>query len=72
MFCIVINDVRAHFLNRKDSVKVDVKAKKDTVNTAKPKTKTRKIQPFEKVITNKAVSDEGIITVHKVEDKYYF
>jgi len=61
------------FSQQKDSVKVDVKAKKDTVNTAKPKDKkTEKIQPFEKVITNKAVSDEGIITVHKVEDKYYF
>ena len=61
------------FSQQKDSVKVDVKAKKDTVNTAKPKDKKpEKIQPFEKVITNKAVSDEGIITVHKVEDKYYF
>ena len=58
------------FSQQKDSVKVDVKAKKDTVNTAKPKDKKpEKIQPFEKVITNKAVSDEGIITVHKVEDK---
>ena len=61
------------FSQQKDSVKVDVKAKKDTVNTAKPKDKKpEKIQPFEKVITSKAVSDEGIITVHKVEDKYYF
>ena len=61
------------FSQQKDSVKVDVKAKKDTVNTAKPKDKKpEKIQPFEKVITNKAVSDEGIINVHKVEDKYYF
>ena len=61
------------FSQQKDSVKVDVKAKKDTVNTAKPKDKKpEKIQPFEKVITNKAVSYEGIITVHKVEDKYYF
>ncbi|WP_409620505.1 zinc-dependent metalloprotease [Cloacibacterium normanense] len=61
------------FSQQKDSVKVDLKAKKDTVNTAKPKDKKpEKIQPFEKVITNKAVSDEGIITVHKVEDKYYF
>ena len=34
--------------------------------------RSEKIQPFEKVITSKAVSDEGIITVHKVEDKYYF
>lgn len=61
------------FSQQKDSVKVDVKAKKDTVNTAKPKDKKpEKIQSFEKVITSKAVSDEGIITVHKVEDKYYF
>lgn len=61
------------FSQQKDSVKVDVKAKKDTVNTAKPKDKKpEKIQPFEKVITNKAVSDEGIITIHKLEDKYYF
>lgn len=61
------------FSQQKDSVKVDVKAKKDTINTAKSKDKKpEKIQPFEKVITNKAVSDEGIITVHKVEDKYYF
>lgn len=61
------------FSQQKDSVKVDVKAKKDTVNTAKPKDKKpEKIQPFEKIITNKAVSDEGIINVHKVEDKYYF
>ncbi len=61
------------FSQQKDSVKVDVKAKKDTVNTAKPKDKKpEKIQPFEKVITSKAISDEGIITVHKVEDKYYF
>lgn len=61
------------FSQQKDSVKVDVKAKKDTVNTAKPKDKKpEKIQPFEKVITSKAFSDEGIITVHKVEDKYYF
>ena len=35
---IVINDVRSAFSQQKDSVKVDVKAKKDTVNTAKPKT----------------------------------
>jgi hypothetical protein len=61
------------FSQVKDSVKVDVKAKKDTANVTKPKDKKpEKIQPYEKVITSKAVSDEGIITVHKVEDKYFF
>ena len=61
------------FSQVKDSVKVDAKAKKDTANVTKPKDKKpEKIQPYEKVITSKAVSDEGIITVHKVEDKYFF
>ena len=61
------------FSQVKDSVKVDAKAKKDTANVTKPKDKKpEKIQPYEKVITDKAVSDEGIITVHKVEDKYFF
>ena len=57
---------------QKDSIKTDVKAKKDTVDVKKKDKKPEKIQPYEKVITDKAVSDEGIITVHKVEDKYYF
>ena len=61
------------FSQVKDSVKVDARAKKDTANVTKPKDKKpEKIQPYEKVITDKAVSDEGIITVHKVEDKYFF
>ncbi len=57
---------------QKDSIKTDVKAKKDTVEVKKKDKKPEKIQPYEKVITDKAVSDEGIITVHNVEDKYYF
>ena len=42
-------------------MKVDAKAKKDTANVTKPKTKTRKNSTLrKKVITDKAVSDEGI------------
>ena len=29
-------------------------------------------KPYKEVITNKAVTDEGLFNVHKVEDKYYF
>ena len=29
-------------------------------------------KPFDKVITDKAVTNKGLITVHKLEDKYYF
>ena len=30
------------------------------------------IQPYDKVITAKAVSDEGLFKVHKIEDKYFY
>ncbi|MGN6436498.1 MAG: zinc-dependent metalloprotease [Agriterribacter sp.] len=36
---------------------------------AAPKTKPK---AYKDVITDKAVSDEGLFTVHKVEDKYFF
>lgn len=60
------------FAQKKDTVKTDMKAKKDTIDIKKKDKKPEKILPFEKVITDKAVSDAGIITVHKVEDKFYF
>ncbi len=37
---------------------------------AKPPSKGPK--PYKEVITSKAVTDAGMITVHKVEDKYFF
>ena len=30
------------------------------------------IQPYDKVITAKAVSDEGLFKVHKIDDKYFY
>ncbi len=29
-------------------------------------------KPYSEVITNKAISDEGLFKVHKIDDKYYF
>ena len=37
-----------------------------------PPAKKDQPQPYEKVITDKAVSASGLFTIHKVEDKYYF
>ena len=39
---------------------------------AKKKTDKNGIQPYTKVITKDAVSDEGLFTVHKVKDKYFY
>ena len=44
------------------------------VAKAKPKKKPKKggIQPYSKVITKDAKSDEGLSTVHEVNDKYFY
>lgn len=63
------------FINAQE--KDSAKAKADTATAKKPAAaakdkKIEKIKPYKDVITSKAISDEGVITVHKVEDKYYF
>lgn len=56
--------------------KDSLKAKNDTVKVKKEdKSEEKKkpaIKPYREIITGKAVSDPGIFTVHKVEDKYFF
>jgi len=46
--------------------------KKKEVKAEKPKKDKSKIKPYKEIITEKAESDEGLITTHKVADKYYF
>ena len=41
-------------------------------STSKKKSKKGDIKPYSKVITKEAKSDEGLFTVHKVDDKYYY
>ncbi|MEM9679410.1 MAG: zinc-dependent metalloprotease [Bacteroidota bacterium] len=45
-----------------------------TAATAKPRKKPGKndIQPYDKVITKKAKTDEGLFDVHKIDEKYYY
>lgn len=44
--------------------------------TAKKQEKKEKkkdgMKPYDEVITDEAVTDEGLFTIHKVDDKYYF
>ncbi|PTX62607.1 uncharacterized protein DUF5118 [Kordia periserrulae] len=49
-------------------------SKKAATASAKPKKTPKKggIQPYSKVITKDAKSDEGLFTVHEVSDKYYY
>ena len=50
------------------------KDQKSKVETPKPLEKHKKgaIQPYEKVITKKAKTDEGLFKVHFVDDKYLY
>lgn len=60
---------------KKDSVKiikVDSAKPKKPLLTEKKDIKTDKIKAYSEVITDKAISDEGVFTVHRLDDKYYF
>ncbi|MDV7699070.1 zinc-dependent metalloprotease [Chryseobacterium soli] len=52
----------------KDSTSI----KTDTAKVKKDDKKKPLIKPYKEVITDKAVSDQGVFTVHKIDDKYYF
>ncbi|AZQ65144.1 DUF5117 domain-containing protein [Flammeovirga pectinis] len=47
------------------------KKKKGKIEDA-PKEEKGPFKPYNKVITSKAITQEGLITAHKVEDKYFF
>ncbi|OEK02740.1 zinc-dependent metalloprotease [Roseivirga sp. 4D4] len=54
--------------------KKDAKKEQETPKPApkKPAPKKGGIQPFDKVITKEAKTDEGLFNVHKIDKKYFF
>lgn len=48
------------------------KKNEETAQEAPKKKNDSPIKPYGEIITDDAVSDEGLFTVHKVKDKYYF
>ena len=56
---------------QKKSKKSKKGAPTETKASAKPASKNG-IQPYSKVITSGAVTDEGLFNVHKIKDKYYY
>ncbi|WP_419869747.1 zinc-dependent metalloprotease [Chryseobacterium sp. CT-SW4] len=66
---IVLLSAQINFsAQEKDSATV----KSDTVKAKKDSPKKSPVKPYNEVVTDKAVSGEGVLTVHKIEDKYYF
>ena len=47
-------------------------AKTDTAKVKKDDKKKTSMKSYKEIITDKAVSDQGVFTVHKIDDKYYF
>ena len=65
-----VNQVTAQ---KKDSTRVIATAKVDTTKgPARPGMPPTGLKPYKDVITDKAVTDDGIFKVHKIDDKYYF
>jgi Met-zincin/Domain of unknown function (DUF5117)/Domain of unknown function (DUF5118) len=62
------------FAQKKDKDKKDEKpATTNTIPNTPPNLGAKPgIKPYKEVITNKAITSKGLMTVHKVEDKWYF
>lgn len=46
--------------------------KTDTAKVKKDDKKKPSMKSYKEIITDKAVSDQGVFTIHKIDDKYYF
>jgi hypothetical protein len=57
---------------RKKNRKNDKKGKETTAKTSKPKPKKGAILPYEKVVTKKHKTDEGLFKVHTKDQNYLF
>ena len=54
---------------KKDEIKP---APAQITGTEKKEEKKEGIQPYDKIITSKAVTDDGLFKVHRIDDKYYY
>ena len=66
---VFMMSVQNFYSQEKDSTII----KKDPATAKKEDDKKKSpIKPYKEIITDKAISDDGVFTVHKVDDKYYF
>lgn len=70
LFSILMFSCATIDVQSKDNKKTEVK--NELGNAESSKKKPGKIKPYNKVITQDAISDEGLFTVHLVDEKYFF
>ncbi len=56
----------------KKAAKAEAEKKAQAAKKAKPKPKKGDILPYEKVITKKAKTDDGLFKVHKIDEKFFY
>ncbi|MFY7672607.1 zinc-dependent metalloprotease [Tenacibaculum sp. MEBiC06402] len=72
LFLIFATSINVDAQRRKKSKKDDKKAKEIAAKAAKAKPKKGAIQPYEKVVTKKHKTDEGLFKVHSKDQNYLF
>lgn len=56
----------------KKAKEAEAAKKAEAAKNAKPQPKKGDIQPYDKVITKDAKTDEGLFKVHKIDDKFFY
>ena len=69
---IAVNPAEAQSRKKKAEAAKAEQAAKAAAAAKKPAAKKGGIQPFDKVITKEAKTDEGLFNVHTLDDKYFF
>jgi len=69
---IAVNPAEAQSRKKKAEAAKAEQAAKAAAAAKKPAAKKGGIQPYDKVITKEAKTDEGLFNVHTLDDKYFF
>lgn len=69
---IAVNPAEAQSKKKKAEAAKAEQAAKAAAAAKKPAAKKGGIQPYDKVITKEAKTDEGLFNVHTLDDKYFF
>jgi hypothetical protein len=65
-------DADAQSRRKRKQQEEEAKKKAAAAQQQKPAAKKGGIQPFDKVITSDAVSDDGLFNIHRIDKKYFF
>ncbi|CAA6829529.1 MAG: FIG00552894: hypothetical protein [uncultured Aureispira sp.] len=71
-FTLFLNPINSQAQKKKNQKKQESKKTETPATKKKAAPKKGAPKPYKQVITKKAVTQKGLITTHKVEEKYYF